>query len=203
MLLGDCDFGDDPSSSTRSPLMGGPQDCCTLAIRRISFGAPGHGTQPNAMSGTAPLRRRPKKSASAHRSLSVPVRVRRRHPSGAQARERQFFRMMQSSPASSNSDPGIFFGSRATGGRSLGSRLPAQIRRERRQISEPAGDAVRSRHGLGSERSDPGHAAAWVSAKASWIMLLSQFVHIRMGKFPKFGMIEIDCRGYQLLQGVR
>ena len=23
-----------------------------------------------------------------------------------------------------------------------------------------------------------------------------------MGKFPKFGMIEIDCRGYQLLQGV-
>jgi hypothetical protein len=62
---------------------------------------------------------------------------------------------------------------------------------------------VRSRRGLGSERSDPGHAAGWVSAKASWIMLLSQFVHIRMGKFPKFGMIEIDCRGYQLLQGIR
>jgi hypothetical protein len=62
---------------------------------------------------------------------------------------------------------------------------------------------VRSRHGLGSERSDPGHAAGWVSAKASWIMLLSQFVHIRMGKFPKFGMIEIDCRGYQLLHGIR
>ena len=60
-----------------------------------------------------------------------------------------------------------------------------------------------SRHGLGSERSEPGHAAGWVSAKASWIMLLSQFVYIRMGKFPKFGMIEIDCRGYQLLQGIR
>ena len=59
------------------------------------------------------------------------------------------------------------------------------------------------RHGLGSERSDPGHASGWVSAKASRIMLLSQFIHIRMGKLPKFGMIEIDCRGYQLLQGIR
>jgi hypothetical protein len=42
---------------------------------------------------------------------------------------------------------------------------PLTIHRGPRQVSEPAGDAVRSRHGLGSERSEPGHAAGQLSTK--------------------------------------